>query len=338
MKLRKTFSVLTVSAIMCACMTSTIFAENNSSSTINPEKTREFSKLIDEVYPRDLEATSLNVNSSSIDSVGEDYFVELPRQRERQMLLNSDRGGEVKISIAANYESASVVKDDIAYYIDRSGNFVSGIRIYDGGLEQNIIINSSDAPESYSIDFDISNGGYLDFAVNSYTGEKDGSIEIRNKNDKIISTLNLPSARDANGVELHTYYSIVGNTLTQTVEHVDEDVQYPVVIQPRVSFTKYFSTDSGWITRDGVVSLSLYPSEYTQSLSALTSLAALNESWGLVKEAFSGSSKWYNTDGMYDQYLCHFYIAALTKKPTYNLEPSRPNVGLAATIAAQCNP
>lgn len=47
-----------------------------------------------------------------------------------------------------------------------------------------------------------------------------------------------------------------------------------------------------------------------------------------------------DTPGMYEQFLCHWYAARLVQpdKPTWDLEPWRPPVGLLATVQAKCNP
>ncbi|MGW4364304.1 DUF2599 domain-containing protein [Nocardia takedensis] len=46
------------------------------------------------------------------------------------------------------------------------------------------------------------------------------------------------------------------------------------------------------------------------------------------------------TPGMRDQFLCHWEWARLVapNKPSWNLEPWRPDVGYQATVQASCNP
>ncbi|WP_239476553.1 DUF2599 domain-containing protein [Nocardia arizonensis] len=46
------------------------------------------------------------------------------------------------------------------------------------------------------------------------------------------------------------------------------------------------------------------------------------------------------TPGMRDQFVCHWEWARLVapNKPSWNLEPWRPDVGYQATVAASCNP
>ncbi|RBO93884.1 DUF2599 domain-containing protein [Nocardia puris] len=47
-----------------------------------------------------------------------------------------------------------------------------------------------------------------------------------------------------------------------------------------------------------------------------------------------------STPGMRDQFICHWDWARLAQpnKPSWNLEPWRPDVGYAATVQAACNP
>ena len=47
-----------------------------------------------------------------------------------------------------------------------------------------------------------------------------------------------------------------------------------------------------------------------------------------------------DTPGMREQFLCHWTFARVVDpaKPSWNLEPWRPAVGYAATVAASCNP
>ncbi len=55
-----------------------------------------------------------------------------------------------------------------------------------------------------------------------------------------------------------------------------------------------------------------------------------------IAKKFSGSPYWKNTRGMINQLTCHLAIAR--EKDKWNLEPFRPYVGYAATVAAGCNP
>jgi hypothetical protein len=51
---------------------------------------------------------------------------------------------------------------------------------------------------------------------------------------------------------------------------------------------------------------------------------------------YSNSRYWSNTHGLRHQLICHLAIAR--DKPEWNIEPWRPDVGYARTLAAGCNP
>ncbi|NMH70511.1 DUF2599 domain-containing protein [Bacillus sp. RO3] len=60
------------------------------------------------------------------------------------------------------------------------------------------------------------------------------------------------------------------------------------------------------------------------------------DAWNKLYAVHSSSSNWYNTGGMKDQFDCHATYART--KSRWNLEPSRPNVSYAETVAKACNP
>lgn len=57
--------------------------------------------------------------------------------------------------------------------------------------------------------------------------------------------------------------------------------------------------------------------------------------WDELTRDYSNSRYWKNTHGMRHQLICHLVIAR--DKPQWNLEPWRPDVGHAKTLAAGCN-
>lgn len=84
-------------------------------------------------------------------------------------------------------------------------------------------------------------------------------------------------------------------------------------------------------------SLSLTPTACTRSLNGATS------STGLIVDAVirdhSSDQHWLdgnNAHGVRDQIICH--LAQYPNKPTWNVEPGRPDVGYAETVRRECNP
>ena len=95
------------------------------------------------------------------------------------------------------------------------------------------------------------------------------------------------------------------------------------------SFNDNFSK-SEWIDRPEGVSLSLYP------IYAFPTNASMYAAWDTVIAKHGRDTEWKNESGMKDQFHCHNDFAS-AKRP-WNLEPWRPDVGYALTVAAGCNP
>ncbi len=97
--------------------------------------------------------------------------------------------------------------------------------------------------------------------------------------------------------------------------------------------------NASWIRRDGVWSDSISP-----TLCGMLGWTGFNNwnAWVEVVDKTPSHYAWSKAYGtpaywsMYDQFVCHFFEGGM--KTPWNLEPTRPNVGLAATIRARCNP
>lgn len=122
------------------------------------------------------------------------------------------------------------------------------------------------------------------------------------------------------------------------------DYTQPVQIQALAkaisdySHSDYFSSVK-WITRDGKVSLSITPKAIlTKNLPSGNGGAAhIGNAWNKLLPKHKNDKNWKNTNGMLDQYLCHAQWASGMKTP-WNIEPWRPDVSYAATVAKACNP
>jgi hypothetical protein len=170
------------------------------------------------------------------------------------------------------------------------------------------------------------------------TQDKNGNVVILDASWGIYVSIAKPWAKDANGKEINTWYTIKGSTLTQYVDF-DKNSIFPIVADPIWCGQTIASTS--WIYRWGTHpwSLSIEPTAcgkwsliytaawYWQDLIAITPVSA---HWN---KAYGTTVYW----SMYDQLFCHVDYAAWFKTP-WNLEPTRPNVWYYAVVAALCNP
>ena len=60
----------------------------------------------------------------------------------------------------------------------------------------------------------------------------DPSTGITQDADRIIANIESPWAKDANGVDVDTYYVAEGSVLTQIVSYRSADTAYPVIADP----------------------------------------------------------------------------------------------------------
>lgn len=134
--------------------------------------------------------------------------------------------------------------------------------------------------------------------------------------------------------EANLHANTTGNILKL---HADTTEPIEIVFTAAATYYKDYFSSFAWITRSGVLSLSLTHTNYIYDApTQYESEVRLFDSWDKLYSIHSTSSNWSNTDGMYDQYFCHV-IYAPDKNP-WNLEPARQNVGWHSTVLHLCNP
>lgn len=177
----------------------------------------------------------------------------------------------------------------------------------------------------------------ISFALDGY-GEKDNSFVIFDKGGRLIGYTSILKAVDQDGNEIISDISISNNIIQQrfdkniNLDNISVDFEVyalQTTVDRANSFNDNFSK-SEWISRAEGVSLSLYP------IYAFPTNSAMYAAWDTVVSKHSGDSHWSNENGMKDQFHCYNDFAS-AKRP-WNLEPWRPDVGYASTIAAGCNP
>lgn len=247
------------------------------------------------------------------------------------------------MTIPMEQKTDSIVLDNTLYMLDENKQHAITIEANTYGVLQTHIIYGDISPTSFSFCLDLPNGSYADFTPSVMEDEKaEGSIGIYNSKGRIKSGLLNPVATDANGNVIDASYSINGNEIVLTVDHRNAAINYPVQVSVQAAsfgFSDFFSSGR-WITRSGIRSLSLTRrtdnGSWESSSGAIGATLIGEMAWETVYNRFHKQSCWYNTNGMHDQFMCHVGWAMF--KSPWNLEPSSPDVGYAATVAAGCNP
>ncbi|MCH3975513.1 MAG: DUF2599 domain-containing protein [Bifidobacterium tibiigranuli] len=215
----------------------------------------------------------------------------------------------------------------------------TGVQAIDGGVQQVFYLNNAQASHKYTVDYSSPDLDHMAFSKDK-TGNTDGSVTLyKDKAEtQILAYVPAPWAKDATGREVSTHYEIQDNSLVQVIQPTRNDT-YPIVADP-TTISTFFSSWK-WIYRSPYWSLSLVPNGWLRAAGgptgAMTEIVA-RQSWNQVYAHEHNNSHWKNknVNGMFNQYECHFHFAFW--KSAFNLEPARPNPGLAKTIAAVCNP
>lgn len=130
-----------------------------------------------------------------------------------------------------------------------------------------------------------------------------------------VINIALPATRAADAVFTYNNADQVvpeGNSSTKTCERYIESAK--------------------WLFQNNLWSLSIVPSECGRAIGEDQTAFAFYE----LFSTYAGDPKWTNTRSARNQFVC--LLATARDKPQWNIEPSRPDVGYAATLKAACNP
>jgi Protein of unknown function (DUF2599) len=230
-------------------------------------------------------------------------------------------------------------------------------------MRQVINIKDSSAPDFYDFPVELAekdtielteNGGAIIIGNNPTPKSKINQIDLQNlpkemdkktadfiKSNKIVkATIGKPWAKDVNGKDLKTNYLIEnGNILRQKIDL--KNAVFPVVADPMWCGNQISSVQ--WQEWRNPVSLGVIPT-YCGRFLAIDNWDAWSQMWQLTPYHYTwnyfeqqyGTPKYWS---MYKQFLCHYdNPVAQILEGEWNLEPSRPNYGLATFYANACNP
>ena len=119
----------------------------------------------------------------------------------------------------------------------------------------------------------------------------------------------------------------------------NNDLELSPLSLDHMKYTDYFYlSTSNWITRDGVISLSLRPilNSPLRTTSGNILLGHALRAYQLVYSRFSSHYNWRNSTGMSHQFHCHVQFAG--DKTTWNLEPHRTETNYLVYLQHGCNP
>jgi len=153
--------------------------------------------------------------------------VSVPRDPAQPVRLGPVKGG-LTVGLPATSAEASIVRDGVSIFQDDAAATSYAVNPLAGGGAQFLVaIGGADSPEEYAFPVDVPAGAQLALTEN-------GGAQVNSADGSMLATIPAPWARDADGREIPTHFTIVGGALVQVVEHADAGAAYPVLADPSI--------------------------------------------------------------------------------------------------------
>lgn len=175
----------------------------------------------------DVDSAIVATTSNDEGAATEATTVEIPRNPEDGVTLAGNGAPAIEISLpnATAASDATVVADGTVAYPASNGSASAVQATEDGGVRMLTIIDNATAPTEYPYTVTVPNGGHIELT-------EGGSAVVLDSEGEVIVTVDVPWAKDANGLELQTWFTTDGQTLVQHVIHNVTGVMYPVNADP----------------------------------------------------------------------------------------------------------
>lgn len=271
---------------------------------------------------------------------------------ENEMTLIKNNGKSIILSrmqtsvkIEFNQDSANTNKFNIFLRSNKENLFRNGntlLKVISNpiGFEINSIITKVNSDNIIPFYMNVSKEvGFYNYEGNSSYEKR--NLNIFDDNGLPSGVITYPKIHDSNGVQIDSKFVINNNKIEIQLEN-NASLISPIFITysvlPQYTFSDFFFSTSGFITRPEGVSLSLKVNKNANGWYINdTGTDILDTSWSVVYNKYSPYGNWYNTDGLYKQYRCHLNYVWIWQT-SWEIEPWRPNVSYQDTVTALCNP
>lgn len=142
----------------------------------------------------------------------------------------------INISADAAADVAGEVQDDRVFYPEVSvdTDYITMARA--DGAQVMWQLRSAQATESPSLHLDLPAGAHarLTSMLTGAPSASDPSVEIVKDDGAVVSIIQAPVVKDADGTSVPAAYRLDGDTLIVDVAHRDKDLHYPILVDPEV--------------------------------------------------------------------------------------------------------
>ncbi len=236
----------------------------------------------------------------------------------------------VTLPYSQNDAANTSTEAGVGSYDNGNGSSTVTVAHTDASVAFHSVIWNASAPSNYPYHLSLPTGATI---VPNKSG---GALSILDADGAWISGVAPAWAVDANGTAVPTHYEISGSTISQIVDH-SATTAYPVVADPWLGVA--LISKVVWVTGTAPWGPTAEVFPTSAGRNTVFAPAAANEAaWGEALEKTTRSR--LNHNNLHDQFSCHWQVVryASPNKSSWNLDSGRPDVGLAATIAASCNP
>lgn len=254
--------------------------------------------------------------------------VEIPDQEQGEIVV-ADGVADFTIDLPdSNMQTAAQPSSLGGVSYDNNDDFTTTVLPKnDGSVQIVTVLESADAPTDYTYTITGSEGSYLQL-------QDDGSVVLLSADGAWEGGVAAPWAKDANGAEVETSYSVDGNTLTQHVS-ATADTEFPVVADPwlGVNYIDHTEWADLW---EWSPTLMVYPTFWGR-------VAGPEMGWIVWEEALDKTEREGHPDPdtstMRNQFYCHYDFVRIVDpdKESWNLDTQIPDKGYFGFLASRCN-
>jgi hypothetical protein len=143
----------------------------------------------------------------------------------------------LQVSLADGADVTGQVEDDRVFYGDVSTDTDYITVAQPQGAQVMWQLRSTQATESPSLDLDLPAGQHARLTsvlTGASSDEENPSVQIVDDNNTVVDTISAPSAFDADNNPVPARYRLEGDRLYVDVPHREQQVHYPVMVDPEV--------------------------------------------------------------------------------------------------------
>ncbi len=172
--------------------------------------------------------SSADVDSAAV-ATSDNVKVDVPKDLSNGVGVTAN-GQEMSISLpnAGDAGKATRLSGGTVAYAGTNGS-ANAVVPTDGGVQMLTTIKNASAPSRYTYRVSVPDGGKVSVV-------KDGRAIVTDTRGIVVMAVEVPWAKDANGVSVPTHYESDGATLTQVVDHAGGNYAYPITADPNISF------------------------------------------------------------------------------------------------------